>query len=508
MDRRRFFKHSAAMAATASLGTIIAQPVRASRGKRPNLPMPELLDVTGSGRLTLNARSGQTAFAGGPSSSTLGYNQDYLGPFVRARSGQEVAVRLQNDLDESLATHWHGLLVPGEVDGGPHQEIAPGKVWEPILPIDQPASTAWFHAHTFPHTARQVYRGLAGVFQIDDGHDPDRGLPQEHGVDDLTLVIQDRRLDEAGRLDYRLSMFDRMHGFQGDRLFVNGAEQPRGPVPNAVVRLRLLNGSNARIFHLRFEDGRPMHVIASDAGFWPKPVPTEELRLSPGERFEVLVDFRDGREVALMTGPDQNRGGPGMMGVVSNIRSFASGLVEGDQRVLSFHPDGRKGRVDRIPEATGEASWSQPTNFDKRRHFRLDMMLGGMPMMRGMMGGGASEDMPGGGGPSMGINGRPFDMQHINEAVALGSVEHWTIESDMLMHPFHIHGVHFQVLADETGQTPRLENRGPKDTVLVDGRAEIAVRFTQPASKDSPFMYHCHILEHEDAGMMGHFTVS
>ncbi|RRQ23829.1 biphenyl 2,3-dioxygenase [Guyparkeria sp. SCN-R1] len=500
MDRRRFLKHSVAVAATASLGSITAHPVQAANRNRPVLPMPELLDVTESGRLTLNAQTGKTAFAGGSPSPTLGYNQGYLGPFVRARQGQEVAVRLQNDLDEPLATHWHGLLIPGDVDGGPHQAIDPGELWEPVLPIDQPASTAWFHAHTFPHTARQVYAGLAGVFQVDDGRDADRGVPHEHGVDDLTLVIQDRRLDDAGRLDYRLSMFDRMHGFQGDRLFVNGAEQPRSPVPKSIVRLRLLNGSNARIFHLRFEDGRPMHVIAGDAGFWPKPVATDELRLSPGERFEVLVDFRDGREVALITGPDQNRGGPGMMGMMSNIRSFASGLVEGDQRVLSFHPDGRKGRVDRVPDATGDSAPSRPATFDRRRHFRLDMMLGGMPMMRGMMGDGS--------GPSMGINGRPFDPHRINEDIALDTIEHWTIESDMLMHPFHIHGVHFQVLADETGQSPRLENRGAKDTLLVDGRAEIAVRFTQPASQDTPFMYHCHILEHEDAGMMGHFTVS
>lgn len=332
MDRRRFLKHSVAAAATASLGTLAAHPIQAANRNRPSLPMPELLDITESGRLALNAQHGRTAFAGGAPSATLGYNQGYLGPFVRTRQGQEIAVRLHNDLDEPLATHWHGLLVPGEVDGGPHQAIDSGEVWEPILPIDQPASTAWFHAHTFPHTARQVYAGLTGVFQIDDGRDADRGVPHQHGIDDLTLVIQDRRLDDAGQLDYRLSMFDRMHGFQGDRLFVNGAEQPRSPVPRSIVRLRLLNGSNARVYHLRFEDGRPMHVIAGDAGFWPEPVATEELRLSPGERFEVLVDFSDGRDVALITGPDQNQGGPGMMGMMSNLRSFASGLIEGATR--------------------------------------------------------------------------------------------------------------------------------------------------------------------------------
>ncbi len=475
---------------------------RAGRTNRPDLPMPSLVDLTESGRLDLVAQRGNHRFGRDSApSSTFGYNQAYLGPIVRADQGQDIAVRLLNELREPLATHWHGLLIPGEVDGGPHQAIGPGEVWEPVLPIEQPPSTAWFHAHTHPHTARQVYAGLAGVFQVSDGRDDERGLPHEHGVDDLTLILQDRRFDHAGRLEYRLGMFERMHGFQGDQIVVNGAPNPRAAIPRSIVRLRLLNGSNARIYHLRFEDGRPMHVIASDSGYWADAVAVDALRLAPGERFEVLVDFRDGREADLVTGPDQNRGGPGMMGAMSNMRSFATGLLDEDLPIVSFHPDRREGRIDRMPETIDDDLSQPPTDFARKRHFSLDMMLGGMPMMRGMMGGNNA-------GPTMGINGQPFDTRRINERVSLGTTEHWVIESDMLMHPFHIHGVRFRVLADEAGQSPRLENRGYKDTVLVDGRAELAVEFTQPAPSQAPFMYHCHILEHEDAGMMGHFSVS
>lgn len=500
MDRRRFLKNSLAAATAATWGSAATGRAWARPAERPMLPLPGLVDVEKSGRLDLTAQQGRHTFGSGTVSSTLGYNQDYLGPIVRAQRGQDVAVRLLNGLDEPLATHWHGLLVPGEVDGGPHQAIDPGAVWEPVLPIDQPPSTAWFHAHTHPHTARQVYAGLAGVFQIDDGRDDERGLPHEHGVDDFTLVIQDRRFDPSGRLDYRLAMMDRMHGFRGDHILVNGAPYPRARMPRSIVRLRLLNGSNARIYHLHFDDGRPMHVIASDSGYWPKPAAATELRLAPGERLEVLVDFRDGREAELVTGPDQNQGGPGMMGMMSGLRSTASALLEGDIPVLTFHPGSKKASVDQLPETIDDEMPAPPTAFARRRHFTLDMMLGGMPMMRGMMGGS--------GGPTMGINGRPFDMQRINEQVGLGTTEHWTIESNMLMHPFHIHGVRFRVLTDEAGRSPRLENRGYKDTVLVDGRVEVAVDFTQPASRETPFMYHCHILEHEDAGMMGHFNVS
>ncbi|MCL7744382.1 multicopper oxidase domain-containing protein [Guyparkeria hydrothermalis] len=499
MDRRRFLKGSLASAASATLCMGATTWARADSANRPSLPLPNLIDVSKSGRLDLVAQRGNHRFLPGASSATLGYNQDFLGPVVRARRGQEVAVGLLNDLPEPLATHWHGLLVPGNVDGGPHQPIHPGALWKPVLPIDQPPSTAWFHAHTYPHTARQVYAGLAGVFQIDDGRDDERGLPHDHGDDDFTLIIQDRRFDSLGRLDYRLGMMDRMHGFQGDRILVNGAENPRARMPRSIVRLRLLNGSNARIYHLRFDDDRPMHVIASDSGYWPKPTAANELRLAPGERIEVLVDFRDGHDARLVTGPDRNQGGPGMMGMMSGLRSFTSSLLEGDMPVLSFHPAGKKGAVDQLPETIDDELPAPTTRFAQRRHFRLDMMLGGMPMM-GMMGGS--------GGPTMGINGRPFDMQRINEQVSLGTTEHWTVESDMLMHPFHIHGVRFRVLADENGRSTRLENQGYKDTVLVNGRAELAVEFTQPASHEKPFMYHCHILEHEDGGMMGHFSVS
>ncbi len=502
MDRRYFLKGSLAAATTAAVSVATMRAAWARTSARPALPMPSLLDLTQSGRLDLVAQQGTHRFGqDSQPSSTFGYNQSYLGPIVRANQGQEIAARVRNDLPEPLATHWHGLLVPGEVDGGPHLAIDPGEAWKPVLFIDQPPATAWFHAHTHPNTARQVYSGLAGVFQISDGQDGERGLPHEHGVDDLTLVLQDRRFDDFGRLSYRLGMFDRMQGFRGDHIVVNGAPNPRTSIPRSIVRLRLLNGSNARIYHLRFDDGRPMHVMASDSGYWPEPVPTNELRMAPGERFEVLVDFSDGGDVSLLTGPDQNRGGPGMMGMMGNMRSFITGLVDDDLPILSFHPEGRKGAIDRMPEKIDDDLDQLPTNFARKREFSLDMMLGGMPMGRGMMGGD-------GAGPAMGINGRPFDMRHINEQVSLGTTEQWVIESDMLMHPFHIHGVRFRVLADETGQAPRLENRGYKDTVLVDGRAEVAVEFTQPAAPETPFMYHCHILEHEDAGMMGQFGVS
>ncbi|MCX8226809.1 MAG: multicopper oxidase domain-containing protein, partial [Sulfitobacter sp.] len=156
--------------------------------------MPPLLDTRATGRLSLTATSGTTAFAGGPGIPTAGFNQAYLGPTILMQNG-ELTAEVKNTLDEPISTHWHGLLVPGEHDGGPHLPIAPGATWQPKMTIAQDPATIWYHSHIHERTAEQVYFGLAGVIHVTDGQDDARGLPSTYGVNDLTLVLQDRRFD-------------------------------------------------------------------------------------------------------------------------------------------------------------------------------------------------------------------------------------------------------------------------------------------------------------------------
>ena len=478
-SRRHFLAAMASLPLAASpLGVFAQSPAR-------RLGMPPLLDARDSGVFRLAAQAGQTNFTGRGASTTWGLNGAYLGPTVRLATGRTSRAEVANGLNEAITLHWHGLVIPGEVDGSPHQPIAPATTWSPELPVDQPACTAWYHSHFHGATARQVQLGLAGVLQVDDGQDDARGLPSDYGVDDLTLVLQDRRFTRRGQMDYNLSMSEGMSGFMGDTMVVNGQVGATAVVPRGLVRLRLLNGSNARIYPLSFNDRRDMHLVATDSGYLDRPIALKTLVLAPGERAEVLVDFSDGVESGLVSAQNPNAAKGGMMGGGGGGRPFV---------VLPFTFDtSLPARITQIPQDLGgELPLRNGANIPVRR-LNLDM-----PMGAGMMFG--SSD-------AFGVNGRPFDRGRIDFAIGRGNVERWRISADLMMHPFHIHGVRFAVLS-ENGRAPFAQNLGWKDTVLVNGQVELLVRFDQPAPRNAPFMYHCHILEHEDRGMMGQFAVS
>jgi FtsP/CotA-like multicopper oxidase with cupredoxin domain len=216
-------------------------------------------------------------------------------------------------MDEATTVHWHGVLIPGSVDGGPHNVIRPGQSWTAKLAIDQPETTAWFHPHPHGATAAQVYSGLAGLLLIEDGTSERLGLPSTYGVDDLPLVLQDRVFGDDGAPVYDPGPMDVMAGYRGDSFIVNGAVGPVAKVPAGIVRLRLVNGANARFFELQFSDSRTFHVIASDGGYLPAPVSLQRLLLAPGERYEILVDFSNGQRATFSTGPDRNLPMMGMM---------------------------------------------------------------------------------------------------------------------------------------------------------------------------------------------------
>lgn len=468
------------------------------------LPIPAVIDTTEAGVDTLEAIAGFHGFLSGVRTPVLGFSQSYLGPVLRMRRGRTARVDVRNRLKQPITVHWHGLHVPSAVDGGPHSELAPGGRWSPSLEIDQPAATLWYHSHVHGQTGPQVYRGLAGLIIVDDPDAPNSGLPLNYGVDDLPIIIQDRAFGRDGGLVYAASGMAMMAGWRADQILVNGAIQPAGTVPNGIVRLRLLNASNARIYRLRLEDGRAMHQIASDGGLLPRPVKRLVVTLSPGERAEVLVDFAGASHVRLLSEPDLNspmggmgggRGMGGMMGVGMQPEAVAA---DGAFEVMHFAVDARRSAAVRtLPSALAGAA-PLPAMGDpvRRRRFELDAH-------GSMMGGGMSR----GGMGMMTINGRAFDMGRIDHRVRRGETELWEIVAGDMAHPFHVHGTSFQVLS-HNGVPVDFASSGWKDTVLVDGRTQILVRFGHAAGETTPYMFHCHILEHEDAGMMGQFVVT
>src|SRR5271170_288478 len=174
--------------ATARLSSAVANDAL-----KPALPIPKELRANARGEIALSAQTGTVRFSPGRSTASYGYNGPFLCPALRLRRGQTVVMNVTNRLPEPTTVHWHGLIIPGDVDGGPHRPLAPGSNWRPTLSIDQPAATLWFHPHFYPTTADQVIKGLAGLLVVDD-EDTDRlKLPSRWGADDIPLIIQDRR---------------------------------------------------------------------------------------------------------------------------------------------------------------------------------------------------------------------------------------------------------------------------------------------------------------------------
>ncbi|HAO87515.1 MAG TPA: hypothetical protein DCR00_01205 [Gammaproteobacteria bacterium] len=388
-----------------------------------------------------------------------------------------------------------------ELDGGPQREIERGGSWSLDLPVRQQASSSWYHPHTHHKTGPQTYNGLAGMFIIDDENSDDLPLPKTYGIDDIPVIVQDRIFDELGRLDY--SIEDAEDGMLGDTITANGIANASRHVPAGLVRLRLLNGANARYFRFRFSDNREFHKIATDGGFLEEPVPIRELLMAPGERNEVVVDFSNGNPTMLVSGPraqtvnDDRRRDEDER---DRRRNRESGGLGDMFEILQFavNPDLPAVR-ESLPRQLN--SINRPTvqrNWPVRR---FDLFMRG-DRRRGVSGAFQSRAEM-----EMGINRQMMDMQVINERVRLGQWERWAINSFDGSHPFHVHGCSFLVLSQDE-RPVSAEDAGWKDTVRVDDSAEFIVRFNHKATDEFPYMYHCHILEHEDRGMMGQFTVT
>ena len=446
--------------------------------------------------IDLPIRSGTWSFKPGIKTPTLGFGQDYLGPTIRTRQHSELNLHYQNTLTESVAIHGHGLHVPGDVDGGPQLAVEPGADWQPSLSIVQPAATCWYHSHTHGQTGEQVYRGLAGMIIIDDEQADSLTLPRQYGVDDLPIVIQDRTFDAKGHLVYSLMDADE-DGWLGETVVINGALAPVANVPAGKVRLRLLNAANARFYIVGFADNRTFYKIASDGGLLEAPAPLTTMEMAPGERCEIVVDMADGKPAGLLTLFEDEF--EDEEGIVGNLKNLLGGSEEAPPPSLTLLVDKTlPAHTAPLPEQLASITSPKPDDIVRTRDFVLEMEGGDGD---GKHDGHAAMDMT--------INGAAMDMNVINERVERGVWERWRIRADQGAHPFHVHGCSFLIERME-GAAASPDQQGWKDMVVVDDDdwSEIVVRFDHLATEQYPYMYHCHILEHEDRGMMGQFTVS
>ncbi|QKW23393.1 multicopper oxidase domain-containing protein [Kitasatospora sp. NA04385] len=474
MNRRAFLTLTAlsGLAGTAGLLSGCGSGAGSGPDRRPAPPLgpsvplriPPLLhpepDADGVRRYELTMLAGRSELLPGKPTDTWGFNGPFLGPTLRASRGDRVAVTVRNTLPEASTVHWHGMRLPAAMDGGPHQPIAPGGAWSPAWTVDQPAATTWYHPHPHGATARHVYRGLAGLFLLDDDHDA--GLPAAYGVDDVPLILQDKKFTADGALDG--DPLKGTFGILGDHVLVNGTHNPRFDVGTERVRLRVLNGSNARLYRLAFADRRRFHVVGTDGGLLAAPVETDLLPLSPGERAEVVVAFAPGEDVLLRTLDD------------------GTDLAAGDLDLIRFVATARPAPSPALPAVLSAFTPIAVPAGAKVRRFTLN-----------------GHDA---------INGEPMDLSRIDEVVPAGAVEIWEVRNNVYSHNFHLHEAGFQLLGADGRPAPGYAG-GPKDTVFVPGRSTVrlAVRFGTTTDPTTPYMYHCHILRHEDSGMMGQFVL-
>ncbi len=462
-------------------------------GQQPLL-LPPL--ETGS-EFTLTLDSGQHEFLPGVVTPTLGINGPVLGPVLELHAGQQVELNVVNGISEMTTMHWHGMHVAPEHDGGPHTIIAPGAAWSPAFEVMDKAGTYWYHPHLHMMTNAHVSKGLAGMIWVRDAVEQALPLPRTYGVDEFPLILQTKAFDEEGHIEPDSNT--------DDVVMVNATTDATLEVPAQWVRFHLLNGASQRVFNVGFGDDMEFQVIATEGGLLPAPVSVTRIRLSPGERCEIMVDATgmEGQSLTLMSHASEFANGvyggtyPGM-GMGMQMEGYNPNPLNGADFALLELQVGESvvGVETALPEVLdpGNANPFTEEDADTDRIITMSPVSMGMNQLNG----------------HFQFNGAPFDMEVINYTVSLGDVEVWNIlNQSAIGHPFHIHDVQFHIL-ERNGAPPPPEEAGRKDVVFIPAMqsAKFIAVFEDFANPDIPYMYHCHMLTHEDGGMMGQFLVT
>ncbi len=449
--------------------------------------------LTGT-NINLNLQNGTYQFFPGQITQTMGVNGDILGPTLILNQGDYVNFNVHNQLSDDTTIHWHGMHVSAANDGGPHTVIAAGATWTPSFTIMDKAATYWYHPHLHTKTDLHVSKGIAGLIIVKDAEEAALDLPRTYSVDDIPLVIQTKAFDNNNQIVN--------HANSDTVVMVNATIAPFVEVPAQVVRFRILNGSSQRVFNLGLSNNENFYLITTDGGLLNTTLQTTRLQMAPGERAEILIDL-NGRENQILF-----------------LKSFASELQNGiygatspgmnpNMTMNGYNPNSLNGNDFNILQINITAQNSNPvTNIPATlaNDIPLDESTANItrtltfsPQNMGM------NQLNG----NFFINNSSFDMNVINYSIPLNNVEIWQLQNQSaIAHPFHIHDVQFYIL-DRNGNPPPATEQGRKDVVLVKPMETVRfiTKFEDFADDTVPYMYHCHMLTHEDGGMMGQFVV-
>lgn len=485
MNRRKFLLLSGATAATLLLPQCASNPLTQTFLANPNRHRSQRFkSEDGRLKIALEARSDIIQVAG-KSANLFSYNSQIPGPRIEAKPGDTLQIEFKNSLPESTNLHYHGLHISptGNADNI-FLEIPSGEsfLYEFTIPKNHPSGTFWYHPHLHGSTAKQLFAGLAGLLIIRGELDQ---IPEIQAAQEEFLVLQDFALSQTGeRLP--LSHMAQMLGREGNVITINGQKNSQFSIPSGgLLRLRIANASPARFYRLKLEN-HPFYLIATEDGALEKPVQLEELLLTPGERAEVLIQGNQNPGNYQLLNLPYNRGGMGMMG---------GGMMRSGGRM-----GGMMGNPNNSNTTETLATFTYQGNGKNIALPKTLIPIQKLPNSEKVQRITLQHGMVPGQGMVFAMNGKTFDHHRIDTHVKLNTIEDWEIvNGDMMDHPFHLHTNHFQVIERNGEPAPYL---AWKDTVLVPfgGTVRLRVRFADFAGKS---VYHCHILDHEDLGMMG-----
>jgi len=454
----------------------------------------------------LNMQNGTKQFNAGITSATKGFNGNVLGPTLIMQKGQHVYMNVSNSIGEETTVHWHGFHVAAENDGGPHTIIDPNTTWTPNFTVLDKAGTYWYHPHAHELTSKHVIQGLAGMIIVKDAEEAALDLPRTYGVDDFPLIIQTKAIESTGEI-----IFTGQESNADTNLTVNAVKYSALNVPRQMVRFRILNASNQRVFNLGLSNNAIFYHIATDGGLKPTRASVTRLRLAPGERGEIVVPFAGysvGTSLTLRSyGNELPAGTWGAtapwINFVNTVPNYTPNHMNGTAfTVLRFSVVAATANpVTSVPPVTLSVNTAIPeaqATFTRHKYLFSGNGINGVRI-------GATSNYSTAG---------TFEMNVINDVIPLDRTEIWTLHGAAdQYHPFHIHDIQFFILdrKDSLGNNiPLTSNEiGRKDVVYV-GPKE-TVRFITKFDDfwgDVPYMYHCHITVHEDKGMMKQFTIN
>lgn len=413
-------------------------------------------------------------------------NETFWGPTLFINKGDLVNFNVTNNLNESTTLHWHGMHLPAVMDGGPHQIIPAGTLWQPYWTMKNNAGTYWYHPHLHSTTEAQITKGVGGLLIVKDPIESALALPRTYGTDDIPIILTSRNFDASNQFSVGRAY--------GDYMLTNGTLNGQITLPKQMVRLRILNAELERGYNLGFSDNRTFYVIANDGGLLNTPISVTRLPVHVGERYEILVNLGTdaiGSSIDLKAyNSGQIFGFPGAENATAGI--FGSLLNNVTFNVLHIN----------IGAATTTTTpiLSVPTTLANNTYFtatdatvnRTVTISGGQP------------------GNAFNFDSTLYNDTTINKTINVDTTEKWTVTNGNIFgHCFHIHDVQFKIISRSTGTVGAYES-GWKDSFFLNINESVSFvcRFKDYADATHPFMYHCHFAQHEDSGMMGQFVVT